>query len=245
MVAQQLAQLLAVGRVLVDAQLEVLGELLVELGVLVLVLRHLEEEVEALLDEVLADDLEDLVLLQALARDVERQVLAVHHALDEAQVLRDELLAVVHDEDAAHVELDVVGLLARGLEEVEGRALGQVDDALELHRALDAASEEGREGRREGEKGGETSGSRRYTHAEAKKRAARAGARTHLKCFQASASSQSFVSDLKKELYSSSVTSSGLRIQIGLVLLSSCHSFVTSCGRRAWEKREGGRGGEV
>ena len=56
-------------------------------------------------DALLADDLEDLVLLQGLARDVERQVLRVDDALDEVEVLRDEIVAVVHDEDAADVEL--------------------------------------------------------------------------------------------------------------------------------------------
>lgn len=61
-------------------QLDVLGEGLVELGVVILVLCDLVEQLDRLLHDVLADDLEDLVLLQHLARDVERQVLAVHHA---------------------------------------------------------------------------------------------------------------------------------------------------------------------
>jgi hypothetical protein len=42
-------------------------------------------------------------------------------ALDEVKVLGDEVLAVVHDEDAANVELDVVTLLLC-LEKVERRA---------------------------------------------------------------------------------------------------------------------------
>ena len=49
--------------------------------------------------------LQDLVLLQHLARNVERQVLAVDDALDKAQPLGDQVLAVVHDEHPAHVEL--------------------------------------------------------------------------------------------------------------------------------------------
>jgi hypothetical protein len=106
----------------VDAQLQVLGEGLVQLGVVLLVLRHLGKQLQALLHQVLADDFQDLVLLQRLARNVEGQVLRVDYALDEAQPLRDQLLAVVHDKDAADVELDVVGLLAR-VEQVERRAL--------------------------------------------------------------------------------------------------------------------------
>ena len=111
-----------VGRVLVDAVLEVLAEGLVKLVEVLLLLGDLVEELDALLDEVLADDLEDLALLEHLARDIEREVLAVHHAADEVEVLGHELLAVLHDEHAAHVELDGVLLLAV-LEQVEGRAL--------------------------------------------------------------------------------------------------------------------------
>lgn len=81
--------------------------------------------------------LEDLALLQGLAGDVEGQVLRVDDALDEREPLGDELLAVVHDEHAAHVQLDVVGLLLV-LKHVEGRALGDVQDRLELELALHA-----------------------------------------------------------------------------------------------------------
>mmetsp|Transcript_40471 Transcript_40471/g.120726 ORF Transcript_40471/g.120726 Transcript_40471/m.120726 type:complete len:506 (+) Transcript_40471:132-1649(+) len=109
--AQQLSQLGAVLRVGVHAQLEVLAKCFVKLVVVVLVLSNLGEHVEALLHDVLLDDLEDLVLLQRLARDVERQVLTVDDALDKAEVVRDEVLAVVHDEHAAHIQLDVVQLL--------------------------------------------------------------------------------------------------------------------------------------
>ena len=66
---------------------------------------------------VLLDDLEDLVLLQCLTRDVQRQVLGADDTLDEVEVLGDGVFAVVHDEHAADVELDVVALLL-GLKEV-------------------------------------------------------------------------------------------------------------------------------
>ena len=75
--AEELGELRAVLGVLVDTELDVLAEGLVELGEVVLVLGNLSEHVHALLDDVLADDLEDLVLLEGLTRDVERQVLGV------------------------------------------------------------------------------------------------------------------------------------------------------------------------
>ena len=108
MVAKQLSQLLPVLTVLVDPQLEVLGELLVELLVLLLVLGDLVEQLEALLDQVLPDNLQDLVLLEHLSGDVEREVLGVDHALDEVEVFGNQVFAVLHDEHSAHVELDVV-----------------------------------------------------------------------------------------------------------------------------------------
>ena len=56
------------------------------------------------------------IVLQHLARDVERQILAVDHAADEAQIGRQQV-GVVGDEDAADVELDLA--LARRVEQVE------------------------------------------------------------------------------------------------------------------------------
>mmetsp|Transcript_23684 Transcript_23684/g.67877 ORF Transcript_23684/g.67877 Transcript_23684/m.67877 type:complete len:618 (-) Transcript_23684:487-2340(-) len=136
-VHEQLGELGAVARVLVDAELDVLGELLVKLLEVLGVLLDLAEELDRLLDDVLLDDLEDLVLLQRLARDVEGQVLRVDDALDKGEPLGDQVLAVVHDEDAADVELDVARVLLLGLEEVEGRALGHEEDRGELELALD------------------------------------------------------------------------------------------------------------
>lgn len=60
----------------------------------------------------------------------------ISHTLDKVEVLGNEVLAVVHDEDAADVELDVVALLL-GLEEVKRRTLGDEQDGLELELTLD------------------------------------------------------------------------------------------------------------
>ncbi len=102
-----------------NTELQVLAECLVELLEVLLVLRNLSEEIHALFDNVLANDLEDLVLLEGLSGDVEREIFGVNDTPNEVEVLGDEVLTVVHDEDAANVELDVVALLL-GLEEIEG-----------------------------------------------------------------------------------------------------------------------------
>ena len=116
--AQELGQLATVLSIFMDTQLQVLAESLVELVEVILVFRNLADKVHALLDNVLSDDLEDLVLLQRLTRDVEGEILRVNNTLDEVEVLGDEILAVVHDENTADVELDVVALLL-GLEEIK------------------------------------------------------------------------------------------------------------------------------
>jgi len=84
------------------------GELLVELLVVVLVLCDLLYKLHAFLHDVLGDDLDDFVLLKHLTRDVEREIFRVNYSLAEVEVLGNEFLAVVHDEDTADVQLDVV-----------------------------------------------------------------------------------------------------------------------------------------
>ncbi len=81
---------------------------------------------EDLLDAGGADAGEDAILLQDLAADVERKILAVDDAANEAQVLRQELLGVVHDEDAFYVKLDA-GLVL-GLVEIERGLGGDVEE---------------------------------------------------------------------------------------------------------------------
>lgn len=134
--AEELGKDVAVLGVLVDTELQVLGESAVELVELLFVLSNLLEELKRLLDDVLLDDLHDLVLLESLTRQVEGKILRVDDTLDKAEPLRDELSSIVSDEDTTDVELDVVlGLL--GLEQVEGSTLGDEEDSAELELTLD------------------------------------------------------------------------------------------------------------
>jgi hypothetical protein len=118
---QELGELAAVLGILVNTEFQVLAEHFVKLLEVVLVLGNLAEEIHALLDNVLADNFEDLVLLEGSTGDVEREILGVDDALNEVEVFGDDILTVVHDEDATNVELDVVALLL-GLKEVEERS---------------------------------------------------------------------------------------------------------------------------
>jgi hypothetical protein len=133
--AEELGEGSAVLRVLMDTKLDVLAEGRVELVELLTVLGDLVEELKGLLDNVLADDLHDLVLLEGLTGQVQRQIFRVNNALDEAQPLGDEIGRIFGDEDAADVELDVVlGLL--GLEQIERRPLGNEENGAELELTL-------------------------------------------------------------------------------------------------------------
>jgi DNA-binding HxlR family transcriptional regulator len=116
--AKEFSKLAAVLGILVDTELKVLAKGLVELGKVVLVLRNLNDEIKGLLHNILADDLEDLVLLERFTRNVERKILRVDDTLHEVEVLGDEILAVIHNEDTADVELDVIALLL-GFKEIE------------------------------------------------------------------------------------------------------------------------------
>merc|ERR1719284_1772360 len=136
MESEEVGELFSVGGVLVDSELEVLRELLIELLVVFLVFSDLGEHLEALLHDVLLDDLEDSVLLQGLSGDVEREIIGVNYTLDEGEPLWDEVLAVVHDEDSSDVELEVV-LLLFVLEEIEWGSLWNEEEGGELELTLD------------------------------------------------------------------------------------------------------------
>ena len=101
-----------------NTKLDVFAKRLVEFGEVVLVFSNLTDEVHGLLHKVLADNLQDFVLLECFTRDVERKIFRVDDTLDEVEVFGNEVLTVVHDEYTADVELDVVALLL-GLEKIE------------------------------------------------------------------------------------------------------------------------------
>jgi hypothetical protein len=137
LLSQKSDKLFAVLGIFVYSEFQVLSELLLELGEIFLVFCDLREHFEASLDDVLLNDLKDFVLLQHFSADVQRKVVGINYTLDEAKVLRDEFLTVVHNEDSAHIQLDVVFLLL-GLEEVLRSALGGEEHSLELELSLNA-----------------------------------------------------------------------------------------------------------
>jgi len=67
---KKISELFAVCSIFVDTKLEVLGKLLVEFFVVLLVLGDFSEHFQALLYDILLDNLEDTILLEGLTRDV-------------------------------------------------------------------------------------------------------------------------------------------------------------------------------
>merc|ERR1712007_294254 len=135
LVPHQLRDLRAVCGILVHSLPQALAELFVELFVIVLLLSDLREHLQALFHQVFLDDPEDFVLLERLPGDVQWEVFGIHDALHEVQPLGHELVAIVHDEDAAHVQLDVVALLL-GLEQIEGRSPRHEEQSAKLQLTL-------------------------------------------------------------------------------------------------------------
>merc|ERR1719502_186221 len=123
-VTQEFGQLGSVGAVFVDTELDVLGERFVELLVVIFVFGDVEHQVDGLLDQVLLNDAQDLVLLQGFAGNVQGQVFTVDNPLDERKPFGHQVFAVVHDEDAADVQADVVLLFAFAFEHVKRGTLG-------------------------------------------------------------------------------------------------------------------------
>merc|ERR1711976_897094 len=71
----------------------------------------------------------------SISGDVKREILGVNNTLDKVEILRDELLTVVHDEDSPDIELDVV-LALLVLKQVKRSSLGDEEKSSELELTL-------------------------------------------------------------------------------------------------------------
>mmetsp|Transcript_65899 Transcript_65899/g.174744 ORF Transcript_65899/g.174744 Transcript_65899/m.174744 type:complete len:435 (-) Transcript_65899:40-1344(-) len=120
-----------------DSKFQALAELFVELLVVILLLGNFCKHLEALLHKILLDDTQNLVLLQRLSRDVQRKILRIHDAFHKIQPLWDQLVTIIHDENAAHIQLDVVAFLLC-LKQIEGSTTGHEQQRTELQLTLNA-----------------------------------------------------------------------------------------------------------
>ena len=86
------------------------------------------------------DQLELVVLLQHLTADVQAQVLAVHDALDEAEVIGQQVGALFHDEHAGGIECQTL-FVVFGVE-VVGAVAGHEQQGVVVRGALGAADDD-------------------------------------------------------------------------------------------------------
>ena len=140
---QQIFQLVLVGSVVghhavLDLAAEGGPELLVLLRV---VLLHLLQLALDLLLQGVGDHLQLPVVLEDFTADVQGEVGGVHHALDEAEVVGQQVGALVHDHHAGGVELQAL-LVLPGVE-VVGGFWGDIQQGLVGHRTLGAGVDDG------------------------------------------------------------------------------------------------------
>jgi len=133
--AEKLGKGRAVLGILVNTKFNVLAKGSVELVELLTILGDLVEHFKSLLDNVFLDNLQDLVLLESLTRQVEWEILRIDDSLDETKPFRNQIGTVVSNEYTADVELDVV-LGALSLKQVERSALRDEKDSTEFKLTL-------------------------------------------------------------------------------------------------------------
>ena len=125
----------------VSAELDLAAELLPECLVLFAVVdQHGMQLVLDLLFQCIVDQLELVVLLQHLAADVQAQILAVHNALDEAEVIGQQVCALFHDEHAGCVQSQTL-LILLGVE-IIGAMAGHEQQGVVVGGALGAAHDD-------------------------------------------------------------------------------------------------------
>ncbi len=111
--AQQPGDFVLVGKILTRTFLQHAAELVPEFRILLrLVFRQIFQQPQQLLHRTGLDGIDILAVLQNLARDIQRQVGAVDDATHEAQILRHQLLGILHDEHTLHIQFDAVTALA-------------------------------------------------------------------------------------------------------------------------------------
>ena len=139
---QQVAQQLGVHTVIrISTKLDLTAELLPELFVLcTVVVQHGVQLVLDLLFQCIVDQLQLAVLLQHLTADVQAQVLTVHDALYKAEVIRQQVGALFHNQHTGSVQSQTL-LVVLGIE-IVGAVAGHEQQGVVVGSALGAAHDD-------------------------------------------------------------------------------------------------------
>ena len=134
-----------VRHVFAHAFLEDCAEFLPERGeFLFLILGEILDQAQHFFHAAFANRPDIATLLQNFAGDIERQVVGIDDPAHEAQVIWHQLLGVVHDEDAAHIQADAVPVAA--IPDIERRLLRQVQQLRIFVASFDFAVRPGQRG---------------------------------------------------------------------------------------------------
>mmetsp|Transcript_42021 Transcript_42021/g.88179 ORF Transcript_42021/g.88179 Transcript_42021/m.88179 type:complete len:502 (-) Transcript_42021:124-1629(-) len=122
--SKQRHNIILVASIFNNTHLEILSKVIPKHNVfaLVLVAFDLADHVETLAHETLVDNTEHLGLLEDLARHIEREILRVHHSPHELEPTRHNVLKLIVDKHALHVETNIAGIL---VEHILGKFKGQ------------------------------------------------------------------------------------------------------------------------
>jgi len=135
-ISQELTQFFSVGRIFVDSEFKVLGELFVEFFVIFGVFSDFREKFNTFFNDIFFDDLQDFILLEEFSGDVKGEIFGVDNSFNEGETVGDQVFTVIHDENSSDVQFDVI-LLLFGFEEVEGGSLGDEEQGFEFKLSFD------------------------------------------------------------------------------------------------------------
>ena len=123
--AAQLGNSILVGKVFTDPFFKHAAKCPPESRIFVfLVFGQIIEQAQHFFHATIFNGIDIFGLLQNFARNIQRQIVRVHHAFYKAQIARQQLLRIIHDENAAHIQLDTV--LAFTIPHIEGRFGGNI-----------------------------------------------------------------------------------------------------------------------
>ena len=114
-----------------NTEFKIFAELFVGLFEIFSVFCDFLEEFKTFFGDVLLDNFKDFVMLEILSADVERKIFGVNHTSDESKIFRDQLFAIVHNEDSSNVQFNIIFLLLC-LEHIEGCSLGNENYRFEF-----------------------------------------------------------------------------------------------------------------
>ena len=91
-----------------NTKLKIFAELFIELFEVFSIFCDFLEEFETFFSDVFLDNFKDFVMLKILSADVKRKIFRINNTSDESKIFRDQLFAIVHNEDSSNVQFNII-----------------------------------------------------------------------------------------------------------------------------------------